>query len=192
MLSNPPPFFRKAMLAVFALLTLLTLLPLSQQQRVDARSFDNPVPAPAFTGKTPDQWINSEPLTWTDLRGKVVLMDIWTFECWNCYRSFPWLNDLEARLKDQGLQVIGIHSPEFEREKDRDAVIAKKKEFDLKHPTMMDNDFSYWKALNNRYWPAFYLVDKQGRIRARYVGETHAGDSQAEAIEREIRALLKE
>ena len=158
---------------------------------VGAASF-KPRPLPEFTRSAPTDWINSAPLSVSDLRGKVVLVDIWTFECWNCYRSFPWLKALEQQLADADFQVIGIHSPEFERERDRAAVARKVREFGLAHPVMIDNDFSYWRALNNRYWPTFYLVDKQGRIRARYIGETHADTPQAEAIERQILGLLAE
>ncbi|MEW5788060.1 MAG: redoxin family protein [Pseudomonadota bacterium] len=149
-------------------------------------------PAPEFTQTAPAGWINSAPLTLASLRGRVVLLDVWTFACWNCYRSFPWLNDLEARLRDRGLQVVGIHSPEFDHERDPAAVRAKVREFGLDHPVMLDNDFRYWKALGNRYWPAYYLIDKQGRIRAHFVGETHRGDARAREIEARIVALLAE
>ncbi|MGD2118237.1 MAG: redoxin domain-containing protein [Chromatiales bacterium] len=161
-------------------------------QPVNSRVLDEPIPLPEFTGQAVEQWINSEPMTVNDLRGKVVLLDIWTFDCWNCYRSFPWLTDLEQRFESKGLQVIGIHSPEFEHEKKRDNVIAKMKKFGLHHPVMLDNDFRYWKALNNHYWPAFYLIDKQGRIRASFIGETHKGDANAERIEQMIGELLAE
>ncbi len=150
------------------------------------------LPLPAFTNPNPSEWFNSEPLTVESLHGKVVLVDVWTFGCWNCYRSFPWLNSLEARFADKPMQVIGIHTPEFEHEKDPERVAAKIKEFDLHHPVMMDNDFAYWRALNNRYWPAFYLVDKQGVIRNVFVGETHAGDRRATQIEAQIETLLAE
>lgn len=149
-------------------------------------------PAPAFTHSSAEDWINSEPLTWSDLKGQVVLVDFWTFECWNCYRSFPWLHAVEDRYADQGLQVIGVHTPEFARERVRDNVVAKVHEFGLKHPVMMDNDFSYWNAFNNRYWPAFYLVDRSGNIRAAFYGETHQGDRNARQIEAKIEALLAE
>lgn len=155
-------------------------------------ALDRAAPAPAFTHTDPADWLNSAPLTWEGLRGKVVLMDFWTFECWNCYRSFPWMNDLEARLQPLGLQVIGVHTPEFEHEKVRENVAAKAAEFGLRHPIMLDNDFSYWRAMNNRYWPAFYLVDRQGRIRAAFYGETHAGDRRARRIEQLARQLLAE
>ena len=146
--------------------------------------------APPFTAEGAQAWINSEPITWDDLRGNVVLLDFWTFECWNCYLSFPWLNDLEQRYAKDGLHVIGIHTPEFEHEKDVVRVKDKVKEFGLRHPVMLDNDFRYWRALNNRYWPAFYLVDKDGRIQATYVGETHKSSDQAKRIEKEVQRLL--
>lgn len=150
------------------------------------------VPAPEFTATSPADWINSPPLTLADLKGKVVLLDVWTFGCGNCIRSIPWLLDVEARLGPQGLKVIGIHSPEFEHERDGAAVRAKARQFGLTHPIMLDNDFRYWKALNNRYWPAYYLIDREGRIRARFVGETHKGSGQAREIEGMIERLLVE
>jgi thiol-disulfide isomerase/thioredoxin len=149
-------------------------------------------PLPEFTNQDPRFWLNSAPLRVQDLRGQVVLVDVWTFDCWNCYRSFPWLKGLEARLSDEAFQVIGIHSPEFEHEHDPARVTAKISEFGLQHPVMMDNDFAYWRALENRYWPAFYLVDKKGVVRHLHVGETHAGDARADLIEEQIRVLLAE
>lgn len=149
-------------------------------------------PVPEFTQHDPASWINSEPLKIADLKNKVVLLDIWTFGCWNCYRSFPWLNDLEKRFEDKGLQIIGIHSPEFDHEKNPESIRAKVKEFGLHHPIMQDDDLAYWRSLNNRYWPAYYLIDKKGRIRALFVGETHTGDKRAEQIEAAIVELLGE
>ena len=148
--------------------------------------------APEFTHTDPDAWINSAPLKLTELRGKVVLLDFWTFDCWNCYRSFPWLKSLEERYTGQGLTVIGVHTPEFKHERVRENVVRKVAEFGLPHAIMMDNDFSYWKAMGNRYWPAFYLIDKEGRVRSRHIGETHANDANAKTIESQIEQLLAE
>jgi len=148
--------------------------------------------APEFTQNTQDAWIGSVPITMSSLRGKVVLLDFWTFECWNCYRSFPWLNSLEDRFKNSDFQVIGIHSPEFAREKKRSAIVEKIKEFGLKHPSMMDNDFAFWHRMNNKYWPTFYLIDKRGYIRHVFIGETHEGDRQAIKVETAIKNLLAE
>ena len=149
-------------------------------------------PAPEFTQSAQSAWINSPPLKMSDLKGKVVLLDVWTTICWNCYRSFPWMNDLEKRYEDKGLQIIGIHTPEFDHEKDHNLVVKKAKEFELHHPIMLDNDYGYWNALNNRYWPTYYLIDKQGRIRAKFFGETHKGDKNAKAIEKAVQQLLAE
>ncbi len=147
---------------------------------------------PEFTQQSANSWINSKPLRVAELRGSVVLLDFWTFDCWNCYRSFPWLNEVAHRYQDKGLKVIGIHTPEFKHERQRANVVAKVTEFELDHPVMMDNDFAYWKALGNRYWPAFYLVDRDGRVRGIFVGETHAGDARARDIEAAIETLLAE
>ena len=148
--------------------------------------------APEFTHTESHEWINSPPLKLADLRGRVVLLDFWTFDCWNCYRSFPWLKSLEARYADEGLTVIGVHTPEFAHERVRENVVRKVAEFGLAHPVMMDNDFSYWKAMGNRYWPAFYLIDKAGRIRGRYIGETHENDANAKRIQSKLELLLGE
>lgn len=158
----------------------------------DAKALPKDTPLPEFTSTLQNEWINSAPLSVNDLKGKVVLIDIWTFACWNCYRSFPWLNELEAKYENKGLQVIGIHTPEFEYEKNYDAVAAKTKAFKLKHPVMMDNEFKYWKSLNNRYWPTFYLIDKKGNIRYQFIGETHSGTNKAEKVERAVMTLLAE
>ena len=147
---------------------------------------------PNFTHYQPEQWINSEPLSVEKLlsEDKVILIDMWTFDCWNCYRSFPWLNALEAKYQQRGLQVIGVHTPEFDHEKIRSNIEKKVKKFKLHHPIMIDNDFSYWRSLNNRYWPAYYLVNKQGDIVYSHVGETHEGDRKAKNLEKKLQALL--
>lgn len=145
---------------------------------------------PPFTHTDADSWINSKPLTGEDLRGSVVLLDFWTFACWNCYRSFPWLHLVEEKYGSKGLRIIGVHTPELDSERDRGAVIEKIKSYQLTHPVMLDNDHAYWKAIGNSFWPAFYLVDKQGRVRAVFAGETHAGDAQAKIIEETIEKLL--
>lgn len=168
------------------LILLCVALTAACAQAVDQR------PLPEFTTTKADHWFNSPPLKVADLRGQVVLVDVWTYDCWNCYRSFPWLKALEMDLKDEDFQVIGIHSPEFDHEREPDRVAAKIREFMLDHPVMMDNDFAYWQALNNRFWPAYYLVDKKGVIRHLHVGETHIGDARATRIEEQIRNLLAE
>jgi thiol-disulfide isomerase/thioredoxin len=153
---------------------------------------DKAPPLPEFTQQAADAWLNSAPLKVGDLAGSVVLLDFWTFECWNCYRSIPWLKEVERRLGAKGLRVVGIHTPEFDRERVRASVAKKLVEFGVTHPVMLDDDYRYWNALGNQYWPAFYLVDRKGRLRALYVGETHAGDAQALRIEVDIATLLSE
>lgn len=150
------------------------------------------VKAPEFHQTSPELWLNSEPLTMASLQGKVVMLDFWTFDCWNCYRSFPWMNEMEARFESDEFIIIGVHTPEFEHEKVRKNIEEKILEFNLKHPTVMDNDFRYWKAMNNRYWPSYYLIDKKGNIRKKFVGETHANTKKAKEIETSIQSLIDE
>jgi len=147
---------------------------------------------PEFTQTSPKDWVHSKPLSLQNLKGRVVLLHFWTFACWNCTRSFPWLTELESSLKEKGLTVIGVHSPEFDYEKNPLSVKEKTAEFKLTHPVMIDNQHSYWKAVGNRYWPAYYLIDKKGIIRARFVGETHKGDPQSKKIKKTLTDLLAE
>jgi len=151
-----------------------------------------PASLPEFNHQQDKDWINSKPLTVQSLlkQNKVILIDMWTFDCWNCYRSFPWLNALEKKYQDRGLQVIGVHSPEFEHEKIRANIEKKVTQFKLHHPIMMDNDLSYWRALNNQYWPSYYLINQQGEIVHHHVGETHPGDPGAIALEKTLQQLL--
>jgi thiol-disulfide isomerase/thioredoxin len=178
--------------SVLMWLAVLLLLALAVPRSVATGEVTPPRPLPEFTTQSPGHWIQSRPLSVRDLRGKVLLIDVWTFECWNCYRSFPWLNALAARMNADEFEVIGIHSPEYASERQVAAVRAKAVEFGLRHPIMIDNDLRYWAALENRFWPAYYLVDRQGRIRYRFVGETHAGGRQAVAVESAIQKLLAE
>ena len=159
---------------------------------VYAAKVNPPAQMPEFTQMDQSAWINSKPLAVSDLRGKVVLIDVWTYGCWNCYNSFPWLRSVEEKFADQDFTVIGIHTPEFEHEKKRENIVKKVEEFMLHHPVMIDNDFAYWRALRNKYWPAYYIVDKQGNIRKGFIGETHQGDRRAKKIENLIAKLLKE
>lgn len=168
------------LLSIFLLVTKVTF----------AVKLDPPSNIPEFTQTNEKAWINSRPLSTHDLLGKVVLIDVWTYGCWNCYRSFPWLNSLEKKFAKEDFQIIGIHTPEFDHEKFRDNVIKKVKKFMLHHPVMMDNDFAYWRSLNNQYWPTYYVVDKQGKIRGIFIGETHEGDPRAIQIEALITKLL--
>ncbi|RME35860.1 MAG: thioredoxin [Gammaproteobacteria bacterium] len=172
---------------------LLLLLSLSLMRPVMAVLDPGRAPqAPDFPPRQAGEWINSPPLKLVDLRGRVVLLDFWTYGCVNCVRSIPWLKTVEHRYGPRGLALIGVHTPEFPHEKDPARVLEKVREFGINHPVMLDNDHRYWKAMRNRAWPAFYLIDKAGRLRAVWWGETHIGDRQAKRIEAAIERLLKE
>ncbi|MEE9326606.1 MAG: redoxin family protein [Cocleimonas sp.] len=169
------------------LLKLLLLLSLSSFTYAG-----NVYDLPAFTQTAQKEWLNSKPLGQKDLLGKVTLVDFWTFDCWNCYRSFPWLHAVEKTYKAKGFQIIGIHSPEFDHEKVHSNIKDKIKQFKITNAVMVDNDMAYWRALKNRYWPSYYLVDKKGQVRANFIGETHKDSSQANKIETLIETLLAE
>ncbi len=145
---------------------------------------------PEFTQASAQECLNSKPLTKKDLLGKVTLIDFWTFDCWNCYRSFPWLHVVENKYKSKGFQIVSIHTPEFDHEKVHANIKAKIKQFKITNPVMVDNDMGYWRAMRNRYWPAYCIVDKKGRVRANYIGETHKNTLQANNIEATIEKLL--
>ncbi|MCH7841222.1 MAG: redoxin domain-containing protein [Chloroflexi bacterium] len=134
-----------------------------------------------------EAWINSEPLTIKELRGKVVLIDFWTYTCVNCIRTFPYLREWNARYADDGLVIIGIHSPEFEFEKDYSNVLQATKDHGITWPVAQDNDFKTWRNYGNRFWPAKYLIDKDGIIRY-----FHAGEGAYDETEKRIRDLLVE
>lgn len=107
-------------------------------------------------------------------------------------RSIPWVRDVIERHHAKGLSAIGIHTPEFDHERDRAAVEREVARHGLRDPQLLDNDAAYWNALQNQYWPAFYLVDQCGRIRAQLVGEAHSGEPRTEAFETKLRSLLDE
>ena len=132
-------------------------------------------------------WFNSEPLRLADQRGKVVLVDFWTYTCINCIRTFPYLREWHEKYADKGLVLVGVHTPEFEFEKLRANVRDAVEEFGIEYPVAMDNDYETWRAFSNRAWPAKYLMDKDGRVRY-----THFGEGAYEETERKIRELLTE
>lgn len=133
------------------------------------------------------QWFNSEPFQLADLKGKVVLVDFWTYSCINCQRTLPYLRDWDEKYRDDGLVIIGVHSPEFEFEKQPKNIIQSIDHFELKYPIVQDNNFATWRAYNNRYWPAKYLIDKDGYIRYTYFGEGAYDET-----EQKIQELLRE
>lgn len=134
------------------------------------RTNGSPAPvAPEFKGIS--HWINSKPLTMAQLRGKVVLVEFWTYSCINCVRVMPYVKQWHQRYKDQGLTVVGVHTPEYGYERILGNVQSAVKRFGIEYPVAQDNGFQTWNAYNNRYWPALYLVDRDGRVVYRHFGE---------------------
>jgi len=136
-----------------------------------------------FAGIT--HWINSEPLTIQSLRGKVVLVDFWTYSCINCIRTFPYLKRWYETYKDDGFVIVGVHSPEFAFEKEAENVERATKREGILYPVAIDNDFATWRAFHNVAWPGHFLIDKDGVIR-----EAHHGEGDYEQTEALIRKLL--
>ncbi len=143
-----------------------------------------PYKAPEITGI--NQWFNSKPLTLESLRGKVVLVDFWTYSCINCIRTLPHMNALQEKYASQGLVIIGIHAPEFDFEKSAANVEAAIKKFHIKYPVAMDNNRKTWDNFVNRYWPAHYLIDQNGEV-----VYTHFGEGEYDVMENNVKALLK-
>jgi thiol-disulfide isomerase/thioredoxin len=140
---------------------------------------------PSLGGAT--GWLNSPPLTAAGLRGKVVLIDVWTYTCINWLRTLPYVRAWAEKYKDQGLVVIGVHSPEFAFEKNVENVRRAAKDMRVDYPIAIDTDFAIWRALKNQYWPALYIVDAQGRVRHHQFGE-----GEYEQSEKIIQQLLAE
>jgi cytochrome c biogenesis protein CcdA/thiol-disulfide isomerase/thioredoxin len=138
---------------------------------------------PSFAGAT--LWLNSPPLTPEALRGKVVLVDFWTYSCINCLRALPYVESWYEKYKDHGLVVIGVHAPEFAFEKDPNNVRRAVADLKVTYPVALDNDYAIWQAFNNQYWPAHYFIDATGRIRGHHFGEGNYEES-----EQTLRKLL--
>lgn len=141
--------------------------------------------APEFQGI--DTWLNSQPLTASDLRGKVVLVDFWTYTCINCLNHLPYVQEWNEKYKDKGLVVVGVHTPEFAFEKSTRNVQDAIQRLKIRYAVAQDNGYATWKAFNNQYWPAVYLIDKQGKIVYSHFGEGSYGET-----EKKIQALLAE
>jgi thiol-disulfide isomerase/thioredoxin len=130
-------------------------------------------------------WLNSEPLTAAGLRGRAVLVDFWTYSCVNWLRTLPYVSAWAERYRDRGLVVVGAHAPEFGFEHDLANVRRAAGELGVSHPVVIDNDFSIWRAFENHYWPAVYLVDRDGRV-----GFHHFGEGAYEETERAVQQLV--
>lgn len=133
------------------------------------------------------QWLNSPPLTSKDLRGKVVLVEFWTYGCINCLHTLPYVKAWSAKYRQNGLLVIGVHTPEFAFEKDRGNVERAVRDLGIIYPVVMDNQYEIWNAYKNTYWPAQYLMDAHGRLR-----HQHSGEGGYQETERMIQILLAE
>lgn len=142
-----------------------------------------PYIAPELSGI--EQWLNANPLTLAKLKGKVVLIDFWTYSCINCVRTLPYLTRWDRSYRDDGLVIIGVHAPEFEFEKDAANVKAAIAAHHIEYPVALDNRFDTWTAYRNRYWPAHYLIDRDGRVVYTHFGEGNYGQT-----EHNIRHLL--
>ena len=139
--------------------------------------------APEFAGV--EAWLNSPSLTMQSLKGKVVLVDFWTYSCINCVRTLPYLTGWDRKYRDTGLVIVGVHSPEFEFEKKPDNVKAAIAQHGIQYPVALDNTLSTWLNFHNRYWPAHYLIDKEGKV-----VYTHFGEGEYDVTENNIRYLL--
>ena len=172
---------------VFNLSSLFSIRPIisnSQSSGVDLENaLPTPIPAPDFVGI--DAWINSQPLTMQSLRGKVVLVDFWTYSCINCIRTLPYLTSWDEKYRDKGLVIVGVHSPEFEFEKNIKNVEAAVEYYKIHYPVALDNSLATFDKFNNLYWPAHYLIDQNGKIV--YV---HFGEGAYDITENNIRYLL--
>ncbi len=142
-----------------------------------------PYPAPEFAGI--EGWLNGEARSMASLKGRVVLVDFWTYSCINCVRTLPYLTDWDKKYRDQGLSIIGLHAPEFEFEKKRANVEAALVEHNIRYPVALDNKLDSWRAFKNKFWPAHYLIDREGRVV--YV---HFGEGKYAETENNIRFLL--
>ncbi len=140
-------------------------------------------PAPELAGIS--DWFNSKPLTLRELRGKVVLIDFWTYSCINCIRTFPYLKQWYANYEDDGFVLLGVHTPEFAFEKEPRNVAAAIDDFGIEYPVALDPDYRTWESFHNHYWPAHYLIDRHGVLRS-----VHYGEGAYERTENEIRHLL--
>lgn len=151
----------------------------SKPQNLLAQAAKLPVEAEAPSLIGISGWINSGPLSDGDLRGKVVLVDFWTYSCINCIRTLPHLNEWHKKYKDNGFIILGVHSPEFEFEKKKENVEAAVKKYGVEYLVALDSDHETWNAFGNQYWPAHYLIDAQGNIRYHSFGEGHYAETEA-------------
>nr|MBI4157127.1 thioredoxin family protein [Candidatus Woesearchaeota archaeon] len=175
----------KTLVLVFVLIAISTAIILLRDKNTGGNDL-------LFKNKAPElkgiyAWINSEPLTLKELKGRVVLVDFWTYSCINCIRTLPYVKEWDEKYRDKGLVIIGVHSPEFFFEKKLQNVQEAVDKNQIKYPVALDNDFETWKVFDNHYWPRKYLIDKNGNIRY-----DHIGEGGYEETEKAIQELLSE
>lgn len=204
--ANPKGWFQRALAILFILVGIFVVFGLDKKVqtflvdrdflnliKLEQKLVPNNDPAKPSQKQTApeitdvDAWINSEPLSMAQLKGKVVLVDFWTYSCINCQRTQPYLNDWYQKYKDQGLIIIGMHAPEFSFERVRDNVAEAVTKAGIKYPVALDNNFTNWQAYHNQYWPAKYLIDKDGQIKY-----AHFGEGEYDVTETKIQQLLRE
>lgn len=153
----------------------------------NAADLINPLPtsynAPEIVGI--EKWFNGNALKISDLKGKVVLVDFWTYSCINCLRTSPHMIELDKKYRDKGLVIIGVHAPEFDFEKNSQNVATALRKFKIEYPVALDNDLKTWKNYHNQYWPAHYLIDEDGKV-----VYTHFGEGAYDVMENNVRVLL--
>lgn len=203
--ANPRGWFQRAIAVVFIVVGLLVSTGVSQRVEAwlvswapsltdierelvpDTSEVEDPFSTALGTPQLRgiEHWINSEPLTLEKLKGKVVLVDFWTYSCINCIRTQPYLNSWYDAYHDEGFEIIGVHAPEFSFEKLPENVERAVREAEIRYPVALDNDFATWNSFRNQYWPAKYLIDRDGNIRY-----SHFGEGNYDEIEAKIRELL--
>jgi thiol-disulfide isomerase/thioredoxin len=146
---------------------------------------------PEFTHSRANDWINSPPLTLAALRGKVVMVEFWAFECDNCLKSRAWVESLASSKGPDGLVVVGVHTPELSVERSASAVRQAVVRLGIHYPVMLDQDSSYWNALHVQYWPTFCLIGRDGLLYACVPGEMDRGDARADKVANAVEMLLK-
>jgi thiol-disulfide isomerase/thioredoxin len=150
-----------------------------------------PSTPPAFTHSRAEDWINSPPLTLAELKGKVVVVEFWAFECDNCIKSRAWIESLQHEEGPKGLVMVGVHTPELSEERSPDAVRKAVERLGIHYPVMIDGDSSYWTALHVQYWPTFCLIGRDGLLYACVPGEMDKGDERAARVRSAIDMLVR-
>ena len=168
--------------------------PAAPPEVAEAKAAPAPVIVPVLAASIPDfvgtqEWINSEPTLIRDLtsQGRTVLVDFWTYSCYNCVNVFPSLRAWHDAYDDLGLTIVGVHTPEFKFEHDLGNLVAAVEEHGLDYPIVQDNDYATWRAFGNRHWPSLFLIDSDGRLRYRHIGEGAYAETEGA-----VRALLIE